>query len=145
MSPVKPYPPKQPGKESWVYRIASAMAGHPITHDEADKFTSSDINGFIHQQIRITVSETAPKENGKRYNNIDSFLAVKQQLPLFDEKNVPQPPQAAPELPQANQNQSGREKAQAVANSLPGGNRPVETVLGHSRDGDEINLEDVPV
>ena len=28
MAPIKPYPPQQSGKESWVYRLASAMAGH---------------------------------------------------------------------------------------------------------------------
>jgi hypothetical protein len=34
----------------------------------------------------MTISESAPKENGKLYNNIDSFLSVKTELPLFDEK-----------------------------------------------------------
>ena len=112
MAPIKPYPPDG-GKETWVYKLASALAGHAITRGEADKFTTSDVNGFIHRQVRMTLSESAPKENGKRYNNIDSFLSVKSDLPLFDEKKVPNA--SAP---------SGYEKAKEVASNLPAANPP---------------------
>lgn len=88
MAPIKPYPPTG-GKESWVYRIASAIAGHPITREEADKYTATSINDFFHLQIRVTVSVTAPKDNGKQYNNIDGFLTIKAPLPKFDENKVP--------------------------------------------------------
>ncbi len=159
MSPVKPYPPKQPGKESWVYRIASAMAGHAISKGEADKYTTSDINGFIHRQIRMTVSESAPNENGKRYNNIDSFLTIKQQLPIFDEAKVPKTnlPEATPqsvtpapepvaqsEQPQTPQSQSGHEKARAVANSLAGGNVAPQGDIETSSAYEDIDLDQVP-
>ena len=112
MAPIKPYPPTG-SRESWVYRIASALAGHPITRAEADKFTTSDINGYIHQQVRITISESAPKENGKRYNNLDSFLSVKQQLPLFDETKVPKENQ-----PEPKNEVSSYERLKATAESL---------------------------
>jgi hypothetical protein len=78
-----------------VYRIASAIAGHPISREEADHYSAQTINDFFHSQIRITVSVTAPKENGKQYNNIDGFLTIKQPLPLFDEKKVPKENQPA--------------------------------------------------
>lgn len=123
MSPVKPYPPRQNGKETWVYRIATALAGHSITKAEADKFTSSDINGYIHRQVRITVSESAPNESGKRYNNIDGFLPAKGQLPPFDEKKVPKENQPAKTEATQGQPQSGLDKARAVAESLPRGNQ----------------------
>jgi hypothetical protein len=89
MSMIKPYPPKQNGKATWVYRLATAMAGHPITKGEADKFTSSDINDYIHRQVRVNIIQSAPDNNGKVWNNIDGFMTAKQQLPPFDEKKVP--------------------------------------------------------
>jgi hypothetical protein len=142
MAPIKPYPPKQNGKQTWIYRIASAMAGHAITNAEADKFTSSDINGFIHRQVRVTVSESAPKENGKRYNNIESFLSVKQQLPPFDEKKVPQANKPEP----SEQNQSGCGKFKDAGKSLSEENQPTtEQIEASASDiSPEINVEDIP-
>jgi len=154
MSMIKPYPPQQSGKATWVYRLATAMAGHPITKDGADKFTSSDINDYIHRQVRVNIIQSPPDNNGKIWNNIDGFMAVKQQLPMFDEAKVPkdtpneavQQPQPVlePAQPQAPQNQSGHEKARAMANSLAGGNRPVETAVEPSGGYEDINVEDIP-
>lgn len=137
MSMIKPYPPTQNGKASWIYRLCTAMAGHPITKGEADKFTSSDINDYIHRQVRVNIIQSAPDNNGKVWNNIDGFMTVKQQLPPFDENKVPKENQAdevgqlsnQPSTPQNNpqhyqtapqQPQTGYEKAQARAASLPG-------------------------
>src|SRR5438067_1017241 len=43
MAPVKPYPPTGKGKETWMYRLASAMEGHSIPREEADKFGVANI------------------------------------------------------------------------------------------------------
>jgi hypothetical protein len=158
MAPIKPYPPQQSGKESWVYRLASAMAGHAITRGEADKYGTSDINDFYHRQVRITVSETAPKDNGKRYNNLDSFLSTKQQLPPFDvnkvpKENQPEPkPDATPTAATAStgydkfkeaHDNIGAPKSQAAVNSEP----PVAPDIAQSAAqmaGEDINVEDIP-
>ncbi len=87
MAPTKPLPPRQNGKSSWVWRIASALTGHAITQEEGESYTSAMINDFISKQLRITVSQSEPKD-GKVYNNIDSVLGAKQQLPKFDPTKV---------------------------------------------------------
>jgi hypothetical protein len=146
MAPIKPLPPKQNGKASWVWRIASALAGHALTHDEGEKYTTSDINGFIHRQIRMTVTESEPKANGKQYNNIDGFLAAKQLLAIFDPKKV-QPTQPVAAVSQQ-EPQTGYEKAKAVANSLPGASVPpeseIEPTAPVSESDSTINVEDIP-
>jgi hypothetical protein len=112
MSPVKPYPPQQSGKSSWVYRLATAMEGHAITQVEADQYGSSNINGYIHRQVRVTVKHSEPK-NGKIYNNVESFLPIKTELPIFDEKKVPTENQ-----PAAKTEPSGLDKLRATAEGL---------------------------
>lgn len=155
MAPTKPLPPKQNGKASWIWRIASALAGKPISYDEGQSYTTSDINGFIHRQIRMTVTQSEPKADGKQYNNIDSFLAIKQQLPPFnpdkvrtDEDDHVEEPIAAPEQPQTNQPQPGYEKFKTAANNLPGVNRAEPSNLSPNpvpaEAEEEINVEDIP-
>jgi hypothetical protein len=157
MAFIKPYPPKQNAKATLVYRLASALAGHAITKDESDRYTTSDVNGFIHRQVRLNIVQSTPDANGKVWNNIDSFMAIKQQLPLFDKNKVPTQNQAEPqpeapqqqsapqpEQPQAQQAQSGKDFARSVANSLSGGNHPVQTNSEPSSAIDEINVEDIP-
>lgn len=145
MAPIKPYPPTG-GKETWVYRLASAMAGHSITRAEADKYGSSDINDYSHRQVRITVSETAPKDNGKRYNNIDSFLPAKTQLRVFDANKVPKENQ-----PEAKNEPTGYDKAKEVANSLPGAKRasteqisPDIAEAAKAMENDDLSVEGIP-
>jgi hypothetical protein len=89
MAPIKPYPPQGKGKSTWVYRLASAMEGHSITKDEADRYSTSNINGYIHRQVRVTVKHSAPNAQGKQYSNVESFLSIKSELPPFDENKVP--------------------------------------------------------
>jgi hypothetical protein len=152
MAPIKPYPPSQSGKESWVYRLASAMAGHAITRGEADKYGSSDINDFYRRQVRITISESAPKDNGKRYNNIDSFLSAKQQLPPFDVNKVPTENQPEPKAETAT---PGYDSLKAVADKLspkkdaPEGQNepPVAPDIAESAEqmaDEDISVEDIP-
>ena len=59
-------------------KISSTLSSSAVRYyAEGEQYTTSDINGFIHRQIRMTVSQSEPKENGKVYNNIDSFLHAK--------------------------------------------------------------------
>lgn len=88
MAPIKPYPPSA-ANSSWIYRLATAMEGHAITREEADKYGSSNINGYIHKQVRVTIKHKPSKDGSKTYNNIEGFLTIKSELPLFDEKKVP--------------------------------------------------------
>lgn len=134
MSPTKPLPPRGEGQKSWIWRIASALAGHPLTFEEGDRFTSADINGFIHRQIRMTVSLSEPKD-GKQYNNIDSFLAIKVNLPPFDLNKVAKENQERVSAITPAETVSGYEKARDVANSLPGAN---------SGATDDLNVDDIP-
>lgn len=128
MAPVKPYPPTAKGKETWLYRLASAMAGHSITRGEADKFGVADVNGYLSKQIRVTVKHSVPNAQGKQYANVDSFLPAKVQLPPFDEAKVPKENQPA--------EPKGYEKFKAVAETLPVNNETVD--LGG------IKVEDIP-
>jgi hypothetical protein len=146
MAPTKPLPPKASGKASWIWRIASALAGHALTYEEGEKYTTSDVNGFIHRQIRMTVTQSEPKADGKQYNNIESFVAVKQQLPPFDPEKVksdekPNEPEAPKQPP------TGYEKFKSVANNLPGTNSASagqnEALVGAEEDG-EVDPDSIP-
>lgn len=95
MAPIKPYPPTGKGKETWMYRLASAMAGHSITRGEADHFGVAEVNSFLNRQVRVTVKHSAPNAQGKQYANVDSFLSVKKELAPFDEAKVPKENQPA--------------------------------------------------
>jgi len=129
MSPIKPYPPSGT-MTSWMYRLASAMAGHPITREEADKFTSSDVNDFVRRQVKVVIKHSVPDFNGKVWNNIESFVTAKTQLPPFDEAKVPKDNQ-----PEVKNEPTGYEKAKAIADSLPRTSSPTE---------EELKVEDIP-
>jgi hypothetical protein len=120
MSPIKPYPPSGT-MTSWLYRLASAMAGHPITRAEADKFNSSDINGYIHRQVRVTVKHNPSKDGSKTYNNVESFLAAKTELPLFDEAKVPKENQPATQNAQSVEKLTEQPKSSSEADSRVSG------------------------
>ena len=138
MAPIKPYPPQGKGKSTWVYRLASAMEGHSITKDEADRYGTSNINGYIHRQVRVTVKHSAPNAQGKQYSNVESFLSIKSELPAFDENKVPKENQPDKTSPEAVRPLTGYEKAKAVAASIPGAKvkaKPIE---------EDIGVEDIP-
>lgn len=142
MAPVKPYQPTGKGKETWMYRLASAFEGHPIQREEADLFGAANLNSYLNRQLRITVKHSAPNASGKQYANVDSFLPVKTMLPPFDEAKVPKENQAGPKpvAPMSVEQRealdsladdnnpfmdpepselSGYDKAKAVAQSIP--------------------------
>lgn len=139
MAPTKPLPPKSNGKASWIWRIASALAAKPLTYDEGESYTTSDINGFIHQQIRVVVSQSEPKADGKQYNNIDGFLPVKQKLPLFDEKKVTN--EAATKAVRQDPVTSPADEVSPAKAAMQ---RGMEKHQAQQEMDDEINVEDIP-
>jgi hypothetical protein len=147
MSPTKPVPGSN-GKVSWIWRIASAIAGHPITKDEGEKYITSDINGFIHQQVRIGVIEKLKQDGQTLKNDIESLFHAKTQLPPFDPTKVQTNlvEDEEDEVEGSQQPQSGLEKARAVASSLPGGNRPTtgQIEANSAYSDDEVDVEDIP-
>jgi len=93
--------PYKSGKNPLTWKVASAVAKHPLTEEEGKAYTIAMMNGLIGKQLRVTVSVSEPKSDGKQHNNIDSFMMAKQVLPPFDEKKVPHDnlPAAAPAKP----------------------------------------------
>jgi hypothetical protein len=80
--------PSNNNKAPLTWKVASAVAKHPLTEPEGKAYTIADMNAMIGKQIRIGVSVTAPNQDGKQFNNADSFFMVKQDLPPFDESKV---------------------------------------------------------
>src|ERR1044072_7965554 len=77
--PVPPTPSEGNGfKPSWMWRIVSAIFGHPFTFAEGVSFSPNDINALIGRQLRLMVNQN-PKGD-KVYNNITDVLAVEQEL-----------------------------------------------------------------
>lgn len=97
-SRVSPCPATN-GKAPLTWKVASAVLKHALTEDEGKSFTIADMNGLIGKQLRASVSVTPPKD-GKQYNNAESFLMAKVDLPAFDEskvkKDAPATPPATP-------------------------------------------------
>lgn len=144
MAPVKPYPPQSGGKESWVYRLASAMEGHSITRGEADKFGSSNINDYIHRQVRVTVKHSAPNAQGKQYSNVESFLGAKTQLPPFDEKKVPKENQAEPKEGKSFRDVVSTHVPHIVPPSDDPTNGEPNLMVNDAKPHEDIGVEDIP-
>jgi hypothetical protein len=85
---VSPYPPSGNSKAPLTWKVASAVLKHQLTKEEGKSFTVADMNALIGKQLQGVVVVTPEKENGKKYNNVDSFLAAKQDLAPFDESKV---------------------------------------------------------
>jgi hypothetical protein len=97
-SRVSPIPYKN-GKNPLTWRVASAVAKHALTEEEGKAYIIDDMNALIGKQLRVTVSVTEPKPDGKQYNNVDSFLPAKGNAPAFDESRVKKDEPAAPHKP----------------------------------------------
>jgi hypothetical protein len=80
--------PSTNNKAPLTWKVVSAVKKHPFTEDEGKSFSAKDMNGLIGQQLRIGVTVTAPKEDGKQFNNAESFFMAKSLLPVFDESKV---------------------------------------------------------
>jgi hypothetical protein len=145
-SRVSPIPYKN-GKNPLTWKVASAVAKHPLTEEEGKAYTIAMMNAMIGKQLRVGVTVSEPKPDGKQYNNADSFFMAKQVLPPFDEAKVPkenQPAAAAIPAPAAAPAQPSK-LAQTV-HSASGGKfgksadeaDPSEVEMG------EIDVEDIP-
>lgn len=80
--------PSTNNKAPLTWKVASAVLKHPLTMDEGKSFTIADMNKLIGHQLRVGIVVTAPKADGKQYNNVESFFMAKQSLPAFDEAKV---------------------------------------------------------
>ena len=80
--------PSSTNKAPLTWKVVSAVKKHPFTEDEGKSFSAKDMNALIGQQLRIGVTVTAPKEDGKQFNNAESFFMAKSLLPPFDEAKV---------------------------------------------------------
>jgi hypothetical protein len=91
--------PYASGKNPLTWKVASAVAKHPLTEEEGKAYTAAAMNAMIGKQIRINVTVTAPKDDGKQFNNVESILSAKQELPAFDESKVKKDEPATPATP----------------------------------------------
>ncbi len=126
--------PYTSGKNPLTWKVASAVAKHPLTEEEGKQYTAAHMNALIGKQIRIGVTVTPPKD-GKQYNNAESFLMAKVLLPAFDEskvkKGVPAPVAAsAPAAP-------------AQPAPAPAQPEEIEDTPGIVDTG-EVNVDDIP-
>jgi len=80
--------PSHNNKDPLTYRVVSAVVGHKLTKEEGEHWTIDKLNTLIGKQLRVSVTQSAPKPDGKQFNNIEGFLAVKEQLPPFDKEKV---------------------------------------------------------
>jgi hypothetical protein len=61
--PVSPIPSEDAAfKPSWLYRIVSAVIGHPISYAEGVNWGVEETNGLIGQQLCLIVNQTPPKK-----------------------------------------------------------------------------------
>lgn len=79
--------PSTNNKAPLTWKVASAVAKHPLSEEEGKSYTITHMNALIGKQLRIGVMVTPPKD-GKQYNNAESFLMAKTPLPAFDESKV---------------------------------------------------------
>lgn len=134
-SRVSPIPYKS-GKNPLTWKVASAVVKHPLTEDEGKAYTIAMLNALIGKQVRVTVSVSAPKADGKQYNNIDSFMMTKAELPAFDEKKVPKDNQPAVKAAVTNMLATPAQLVEDAHDNLS--IDPSEVEMG------EINVEDIP-
>lgn len=81
---VRPVPPTPSEgnsfKPSWMWRIVSAIEGHPLTFEQGAAFGPEQINGLIGRQLRLIVNQTPKNAQGKSYNNITEVLPVEGEM-----------------------------------------------------------------
>lgn len=134
---VSPVPYKN-GKNPLTWKVASAVAKRSITEEEGKAYTIADMNALIGKQLRVGVSVTAPKEDGKQYNNVEQFFQAKQNLPPFDESKVKKDDQPAKPMTPA----ATVEAANAIP-QFPAGRKP--TAEDEDVEYGEVDPEDIPL
>jgi len=79
--PVPPTPSEGSGfKPSWMWRIVSAVEGHPLTFEQGVAFGPEQVNALIGRQLRLIVNQTPKNAQGKAYNNITDVLPVEAEM-----------------------------------------------------------------
>jgi hypothetical protein len=128
--PVAPTPSEDAKfKPSWLWRIISAVTGHPLSFSDGVNWGIEETNALIGRQLRLIVNQTPPNSQGKSYNNITDVLPVEAEMqPLLADNIQEQGEKPVAEL-------SGYDKAKAVAQSLP--QAPIQETQ-------EINIEEIP-
>src|SRR5205807_212404 len=87
--PVSPTPSEGGSfKPSWMYKIASAIAGHPLSFAEGINWGPGETNALIGRQLRLIVNQTPKNAQGKAYNNITDVLPVEKDLEPLLADNV---------------------------------------------------------
>lgn len=81
-----PVPPEGKQKPSIVWRIASAVTGHPLSFDEGKVWTLKDINGLAGKQIILIVERTT-KQDGGEMNVINTYMHAREVLTDVDEEH----------------------------------------------------------
>lgn len=84
VSAVPPYPPSEGRKQSWMYKVISAIEKHSITQDEAGGYDAAKFNTLIGEQIQVVVKHSPPKASGKVYANIDSVMAASSKMEAYE-------------------------------------------------------------
>lgn len=146
--PVPPTPSEGNGfKPSWMWRIVSAVFGHPFTFAEGSSFGPEDVNALIGRQLRLMVNQN-PKGD-KVYNNITDVLPVEKDMEPILADNMPS---------ESVKPATGYDKARAVASTLPGAKQSaarqseVNTIPDDPTNGElnemvneELKVEDIPL
>ena len=86
--PVTPVPSDGSFKPSWMYKLASAVAGHPLTYEEGTQFGLEQVNSMIGRQLRLIVNQTPKNAQGKSYNNITEVLSIQGEMEPLQADNV---------------------------------------------------------
>jgi hypothetical protein len=146
---IVPPIPSDNNKDPLTYKVCSAVAGKKLTKEQGEKITIADLNRLIGKQLRIGVSISAPKADGKQFNNVDSFYAAKQQLPAFDLNKVVKDeepanaPAAAPAAPAATPTPADI-VAQASGGKFVPHEAPPTAAEAGEVDVEDINVDDIP-
>lgn len=131
--------PSATNKAPLTWKVTSAIHKHALTEEEGKKFTIPDMNALIGKQLRVGVVTTAPKPDGKQYNNIEGFYAAKVQLPKFDENKVPKDNQPAkPATP------ATVVEAAAGIPQFPQDRKPTADEDDGEVEMESVNIDDIP-
>lgn len=71
-----------------MYKLASAVAGHPLTYEEGTQFGLEQVNSMIGRQLRLIVNQTPKNAQGKSYNNITEVLSIQGEMEPLQADNV---------------------------------------------------------
>lgn len=73
-------------EKSWLFKLASGVAGKPLSQDDKEKF---DPESLIGKQVDCMVEQSPPSADGKIWNNIISFTQTKKEMEAFEYEPKP--------------------------------------------------------